>query len=752
MAEQLDLSLYVKRADDGAARMDLAIEGITCAACLDDIERGLARVPGVAHARLNLTTHRLAVSWDEQRLRPADIVAALKSIGYGAYPFEQRRVEAEEEARAAWLLKCLGVAAFASMNIMLLSVSVWSGNVSGITQETRDFFHWCSALIALPAAAYAGQPFFTSAMTAIRSGRLNMDVPSSLGVLLALGMSVYETLNHAEHAYFDSAVMLLLFLLAGRYLDQAMRRKTRAAAGNLAALKGEAAARLGVDEAGAETLTIVPVAALQAGDRVLVRPGERVPADALVLAGKSQLDESLITGETDRRAIEPGAQVYAGSVNFDGALTLRVTAAASGSLIDEVGRLLETAGEARTRYMRLADRAARLYAPVVHVTALLTCVGWLIVGATLHDALITAIAVLIITCPCALALAVPAVQVVASGALFRAGVYLNSPEAIEKLAEVDVAVFDKTGTLTLPEPRVVNAADIAPDLLAMAARLALSSHHPLAAAVARASGRAMPFAEAVETAGQGVEAMVDGEAARLGSAAFCGGDDEAGETAAGASSLWFAHAGRSARLLVRQTLRVDARAVIDDLRAQGLEIHILSGDRAGAVEPVARALGVDAWRGGLKPQEKIAAIEALKQQGRRVLMVGDGLNDAPALAAAHCSLSPITAVDMAQGQADAIFLGEKLAPVAQAVDIARRARALMRQNLWLAVVYNFIAVPLAIAGYVTPLVAAAAMSGSSVLVTLNALRLRAHAIKTPSETSAAPSDAATLTLAERTTR
>jgi Cu2+-exporting ATPase len=750
MAEQLDLSLYVKRAEDGAARMDLAIEGITCAACLDDIERGLARVPGVTHARLNLTTHRLAVSWDEQRLRPADIVAALKSIGYGAYPFEQRRVEAEEEARSAWLLKCLGVAAFASMNIMLLSVSVWSGNVSGITQETRDFFHWCSALIALPAAAYAGQPFFTSAMTAIRSGRLNMDVPISLGVLLALGMSVYETLNHAEHAYFDSAVMLLLFLLAGRYLDQAMRRKTRAAAGNLAALKGEAATRLGVDETGAETLTIVPVAALQSGDRVLVRPGERIPADALVMSGKSHLDESLITGETDRRAVEPGAGVYAGSVNFDGALTLQVTAAASGSLIDEVGRLLETAGEARTRYMRLADRAARLYAPVVHVTALLTCIGWLVAGAGLHDALITAIAVLIITCPCALALAVPAVQVVASGALFHAGVYLNSPEAIEKLAEVDVAVFDKTGTLTLPEPRVANAADIAPDLLANAARLALSSHHPLAAAVAREAGRVAPFAEAVEKAGQGVEAIIDGQLARLGAAAFCGCEDE-GEAAAGASSLWFSHAGRSTRLLVRQTLRVDARAVIDDLRAQGLAIHILSGDRPSAVEPVARALGVVDWRGGLKPQEKIAAIEALKQRGRRVLMVGDGLNDAPALAAAHCSLSPITAVDMAQGQADAVFLGEKLAPVAQAVDIARRARALMRQNLWLAVVYNFIAVPLAIAGFVTPLIAAAAMSGSSVLVTLNALRLRAHAIKTPSDAPAPRSGATDLALAERTT-
>jgi Cu2+-exporting ATPase len=748
MKESLDLSLFVQRADDGAARMDLAIEGITCAACLDDIERGLARVSGVRQARLNLTTHRLAVSWDDNRLKAADIVAALKSIGYGAYPFEQRRVEAEEDARTMWLLKCLGVAAFASMNIMLLSVSVWSGDVSGITQETRDFFHWCSALIALPAAAYAGQPFFQSALSALRARRLNMDVPISLGVVLALGMSVFETLNHAEHAYFDSAVMLLLFLLAGRYLDQAMRRKTRAAAGNLAALKGDVATRLGVDETGAETLTVIPVGALRSGDRVLVRPGERVPADAVVASGASHVDESLITGETERRPVESGANLYAGSVNFDGALTLEVTAAASGSLIDEVGRLLEKAGEARTRYMRLADRVARLYAPVVHVTALLTCVGWLMVGAGLHDSLITAIAVLIITCPCALALAVPAVQVVASGALFRAGVYLNSAEAIEKLAEVDCAVFDKTGTLTLPEPRVANAAEIEPGLLALAGRLALSSHHPLAMAVAREAGRQGPLPQAAEKAGQGVEALVDGEWARLGGAAFCGCETPQDEIGA-ASALWFSYRGRAVRLLVRQTLRADARAVIDDLRAKGLQILILSGDRPAAVAPVAQTLGVADWSGGLKPQEKIAAIEALKAQGRRVLMVGDGLNDAPALAAAHCSLSPITAVDMAQSQADAVFLGEKLAPVAQAVDIARKAQALMRENLGLAVIYNVIAVPLAIAGWVTPLIAAAAMSGSSVLVTLNALRLRAHTIDTPVGNDGAEAKSS-LALVERT--
>ena len=384
-------------------------------------------------------------------------------------------------------------------------------------QETRDFFHWLSALIALPAGAYAGQPFFQSAWRAIRTRQLNMDVPISLGVIVALGMSLVETASHAQHAYFDSATMLLFFLLCGRALDHAMRRKTRAVAGNLAALKAEFAHRFD----GAE-LVRVPAAALKAGDRLLVRPGDRVPADGIVLSGTSEIDESLVTGETARRAVAAGAAIHAGAVNFSGALTMRVTAAGSGTLLDEVERLLEKAVTAKSAYVRLADRAARLYAPVVHATAALTVVGWLAAGASVHDAIVTAIAVLIITCPCALALAIPTVQVVASGALFRSGVILNSGDAIERLAEVDTVVFDKTGTLTLPEPRVANAASVGPELMELAARLALSSRHPLAIAVAREARERVPFEGAVEEPGQGVRALIDGCEARLGSAAFCG--------------------------------------------------------------------------------------------------------------------------------------------------------------------------------------------------------------------------------------
>jgi Cu2+-exporting ATPase len=714
MTGTLDLSLYARPLENGTLGMELAVEGIACGACIGRIEHAVKSVPGVTEARLNFTNRRLRVAWSPALAEPAAILRALEKGGYHGHPFLPLRAEQQEAAEARRLTRCLAVAGFAAMNIMLLSVSVWSGNVTDITPETRDFFHWASALIALPATAYAGRPFLASAWRALRARSLNMDVPISLGVSLALGMSLVETANHAEHAYFDSAVMLLFFLLIGRALDHAMRRKTRAVAGNLAALKAETAHRFDNDE-----LVNVPAAALKAGDRVLVKPGERVPADGMVLGGKSELDESLITGETAHRKVAPGATVYAGSMNYFGVLTLKVTAAGGAGLIDEIEKLLEKAAGAKSRAMRLADRASRLYAPVVHLTAALTLAGWLIAGASPHDAVITAIAVLIITCPCALALAIPAVQVVASGTLFRASVILNAGDAIERLAEADTIVFDKTGTLTLPEPRLANAAAFDRELLQTAARLALSSRHPLAVALSREAVTRAPFEHAVEEPGQGVRARIDGREARLGNAQFC---DVIAADVPGVSTICFRHGDRFAVFTITQKLRVDAIDVAGSLRERGFDLHILSGDHAGAVAPVARALGIEHWRGGLKPADKIACLEKLKAGGRRVLMVGDGLNDAPSLAAAHVSLSPISAADITQAQADAVFLGERLAPVLDAVDIARRARTLMTENLWLAAIYNAIAVPVAIAGAVTPLIAAAAMSGSSLLVTLNALR------------------------------
>src|SRR3984885_5052762 len=724
MAETLDLSLFVEPGDAGASHMTLAVEGVSCAGCIRKIENGLNTLPGIIEARINFTQRRLAVDWRNDEIDAAKIIAAIETIGYHAHPFAPERADADESAQARWLMKCLAVAGFAAMNVMLLSVSVWTGNVSDMTQETRDLFHWLSALIALPAAAYAGQPFFQSAFRALRARHVNMDVPITIGVTLALGLSLYETAIHATHAYFDSAIMLLFFLLVGRTLDLAMRRKTRLFAGNLASIKAEFAHRL---DANGE-LVRVPAAALFPGDRVLVRAGERVPADGTIINGTSEIDESLVTGETLYRPAQAGATIYAGSINVSGALTVRVTAVGAGTLVEEVERLLDKATQARSQTVQLADRAARLYAPVVHTAAALTAAGWLIAGAGLHDSIVIAIAVLIITCPCAIALAIPAVQVVAAGALFRSGVILNGGSAIERLAEADTIVFDKTGTLTLPEPRADERTAIAPELLEKAARLALSSHHPLATALARLARVRSPYAGAIEEPGRGVRAVIDGTEARLGSASFCGiaANDAAAQASRGgdASFISFTHGGVIASIPIRQTLRPDAVAVIAALRKRRLKLIILSGDRPDAVAPVARELGITDWQGGLKPAEKIARIEELKAQGHRVLMVGDGLNDAPSLAAAHVSMSPITAAHLTQAHADALFLGDQLKPVLQAVTISQRARRLMKENLGLAVVYNLFAVPLAIAGLVTPLIAAAAMSGSSLLVTVNALRAR----------------------------
>ena len=725
MQSTIDFSHYLKRAGSDLLHLDLAVEGINCAGCMAKIERNLSKIPDVTSARVNLTDRRLALEWKEGAVDPALFVDRLAELGYRAYPFEPAGAETREAERASALLRRLGVAAFAAMNVMMLSVPVWSGNVSDMLPEQRDFFHWLSALIVLPAAAYSAQPFFSSAYAALRARGVNMDVPISIGITLALAMSLFETATRADHAYFDAAIMLIAFLLAGRYLDQNMRRRTRAFAGNLAALKAETATKFINDD----EIRKVPVAAIRPGDIVLLRPGERSAVDGSVVSGRSEIDQSLITGETLPATAVAGSAVYAGTLVRSGALRVRVSAASEGTLLSEISRLLENAVQSRSRYLRLAERASRLYAPVVHATALLTMIGWMVAGATLHDSIVTAIAVLIITCPCALGLAIPAVQTVASGALFSSGVLLNSGDAIERMAKVDRVIFDKTGTLTLPELDVANAAAIPVDVFALAGRVALSSRHPVAAAVARAAGAKAPLPGIEEEPGQGVHGVIDGIEVKLGRASWCGGDRIASEILSRdpeASVVAFRHGEICHVFAVRQRIRPDAARVIAELNGMGLAVEILSGDREPAVRAAAAMLGVHQWRAEMTPVDKIARIDELARHGHKVLMVGDGLNDAPALAAAHASMSPVTATHMSQAVADAVFLGERLAPVETAIVVSRKALRLMRQNLWLAVVYNGLAVPIAIAGLVTPLIAAAAMSGSSLLVMLNALRARQH--------------------------
>ncbi|WP_346914693.1 cation-translocating P-type ATPase [uncultured Roseibium sp.] len=720
-----DWDAFVTPAEDGAVHMDLAVEGITCAACMGEIERGLSRLPGIRKARVNLTNQRLAVDWVREETGADDIVAALSRLGYKAHPFDPASQRERLDRHGRELLRALAVAGFAGMNIMLLSVSVWAGNVTDITPETRDFFHWISALIALPTVAYSGRPFFRSAISALKAGRMNMDVPIVIGVLLAVILSVVQTMQHQHEVYFESAVMLLFFLLVGRYLDHNMRGKTRSFAENIAALKAEVAARIGADGSVRE----IPLSKVQPNDLVLVTAGERVPVDGVVEEGVSEIDQSLVTGESILMPVRKGADVYAGTLNGDGTLKVRVRAASGATLLDEVNRLLEAAAQAKSTYVRIADRAARLYAPLVHGAAALTFIGWWLAGFGWQPSLVIAISVLIITCPCALGLAVPAVQVVASGQLFRSGVLLNAGDAIERLADADTIVFDKTGTLTSAEPRLLEAGSMEDDLLHLAGRLALSSRHPLSLALVQASGALVPFDHVTETAGAGVETSVGGEPLRLGSPAFCGVEDAEVHKVLtqhpGVSLLAVRWGSEPARLLpISQKLRPDAVETVADLKAQGYLLEILSGDRQDAVREAAEELGIEHWQAEVRPGDKIARLDELKAAGRKVLMVGDGLNDAPALAGAYVSLSPVTAVHLSQTAADAVFLGDRLAPVANTLRISKKARRAIEQNLWISALYNVIAVPVAVAGFVTPLMAAVAMSASSIAVTANALRLR----------------------------
>jgi Cu2+-exporting ATPase len=720
-ADAQDLSHFVRRPAEGVAAMDLVVDGVYCGACIVTIEKGLAREAGVRSARVNLASRRVTVEWDEGALDPPVILERLEALGYPAYPFAPEAVESVEIRTEKRLLRCLGVAAFGAMNVMLLSVSLWAGADRDPTAPTRDLFHWLSALVALPTAAYAGQPFFESAARALTARSVNMDVPISLAVILALGMSMLQTVSHERVAYFDSALMLLMFLLVGRTLDQRMRRRTRDFALNLSAIRADKALKLFDGGEARET----PIAAVEPGDLVLVRAGERIAVDGLVEHGRSEVDQSLVTGETAPVPVAPGAAVYAGTVNLGAALRVRVKSAASGTFLDEVNGLLARAVEQRSSYVRLADRAAKLYVPLVHAAALATFIGWLLLGAGWQQALLVAIAVLIITCPCALGLAVPAVQAVAAGSLFRRGLILHSGEALERLAEADAVVFDKTGTLTQPRPALANAAEIAPDVLLLAGALALASRHPLAKAIVEASGATEPIA-GEEFTGEGVGAAWRNGRVKLGSVAWCAAEAEAAPVAAAwpdASLIALRTPERAVVFAIRQVLRPDAAAVVAEI-ARERQVEILSGDREPAVALVARELGVRRYQAGLKPAGKIARLKALESEGRRPLMVGDGLNDAPALAAAHVSISPVSAAHVAQAQADALFLGERLAPVADALRIAATARRLMVENLWLSAIYNAIAVPVAVLGFASPLIAAIAMSGSSIAVTLNALRAR----------------------------
>jgi len=706
-----DLARHSRTADNVSWELNLAVDGLQCGACVWLIESVLGRDPSVTAARVNMTTRQLRLAWTGAAENGGALVGRIESLGYRLVPFDPACLAAAQDRTGRDLLRALAVAGFAAANVMLPAIAIWIGLVSDMGPATRALLHWVSAAIALPAIIFAVRPFWRSAWGALRQGRTNMDVPIAVGVTLVTGMSLVQTINHAEHAYFDSAVALLFFLLIGRVLDHYARAHARAAAEQLIALQQSDVGVLEPDG----TLVRRDSASVAAGSRILVAPGERIGVDGTIELGDGLLDTALVTGESLPVAAVPGSRVFAGTLNLGGPITVRAAATGGATLLAECVRLMDAAEARRSRFVRFADRVARRYAPVVHLAAALTFLWWWgIQGMALADALLIAAAVLIITCPCALALAVPAVQVIGTGRLFRRGVLVKSPTALERLAEIDTVVFDKTGTLTDPALHLVSTH--APGTLRLAASLAVASRHPLARALAAAAGPVVPAGDVRETVGAGLEHC----AIRLGSAAFAG----AAATAT-TPALYLARPGFAVeRFDFAECLRPEAAATIAALAALGLEVRLLSGDREPAVASAAAGAGIAHWRAGCSPVDKVAAIQALQAAGRRVLMVGDGLNDGPCLAAAHVSISPSTAAEISQNAADVVFQGISLAAVADTIRTARRMRALCRQNIALSLGYNLLMVPVAIAGLVTPWLAALAMSTSSLLVIGNSFRLR----------------------------
>ncbi|RLQ87145.1 heavy metal translocating P-type ATPase [Notoacmeibacter ruber] len=721
-AQRLEEWLHaVRQESDGAGRLVLSVPEMHCGACISTLEKGLAGLAGVRSVRANLTLRRLIVVLDRAAFDTLDVIEdKVKRLGYDAFPVDLGDLDAERDRQEARkLLVALAVAGFATANIMLLSVSVWSGAQA----TTGTLFHLVSLLIAVPAVAFAGRPFFASALSAVRAGRVNMDVPIALALILSLGMSIARTVVGEGHIYFDAAVMLTFFLLIGRYLDQRMRERARSAVISLTRMAPKGARLVQPDG----QMEWVPADELRPGDMVRLTTGERLAVDATVLSGQGTIDRSLVTGESEPVSAGPGTRLEAGVLALSAPLDLRVEKTANESFLSEIATMMEAAERGRGDTATLTDRLAGLYAPIVHALAALTFVGWMVWSFDIWTSLDAAVAVLIVTCPCALGLAVPVVHVIAAARLFESGILMRNGDALERLAEADHVVFDKTGTLTTGQPKVVSSDLKTAREMDAASTLARYSSHPAAQAVAAfLVGRTAPVAEDIhEEAAAGIEARFGERRARLGRADWVQEIAAAStEDANRGDGLSFAFQNEPIRRIeLEESLRPQAAATVDRLRESGFETEILSGDGPVTVAAVARRLGLSKWTAQCRPAGKLARLDELKEKGTKVLMVGDGLNDAPSLAGAHVSFAPGSACDVGRLSADFVFTRPGLEAVSQAYSIAREGRRLVRQNLTLAIGYNICAVPLAVSGVVTPLIAALLMSGSSILVVSNALRL-----------------------------
>ena len=716
---------FVRTEAENIREAALILENIVCAACIWLNERHIAALPGVLSVEINYATRRARVRWDNSRIQLSAILKAVSDIGYIAHPFDPGRSDDIHRRERNTAIKRLAIAGLGMMQVMMYALPAYTA--TDMTDEIRRLLSWASLILTIPVVLYSAWPFFLGAWRDLKRRALGMDVPVALGVGTAFVASVYSTFSGVGEVYYDSVTMFIFLLLTGRFLEMNARRRAGAAVEELVKLIPAATTRLPNWPARDEEQ--VPVARLAVGDHVLVRPGETLPADGVVVEGDSAVSEAMLTGESLPVSKSRDARVVGGSLNQASPLVVRVDKLGADTRLASIVRLLDRAQSEKPRIAQLADRAAAWFVSLLLVITALVGLAWYAVDPS--RVLWIVVSILVVTCPCALGLATPAALTTGTGRLTRLGLLTTRGHALEALARATDLVLDKTGTLTLGRlsvRRVVPASGRSADEVgALAAALEAGSEHPIARAIREANGSVLGAADIRNTPGRGVEGTVDGRTYRLGTprfAAACETPPAPPGSSAGETWVALAEDGELiAWFALADTPRPDAAAALAALQKQGLRLHLVSGDAEGAVKAVAQQLGIDDWHAGALPEDKLAYVKALQDQGRIVAMVGDGINDAPVLAGAQVSIAMGEGADVAQAAADMVMLGSRLATLSEGVALARKTQQIIRQNLGWALGYNLIAIPAAALGYVTPWIAGIGMSASSLLVVLNALRL-----------------------------
>lgn len=745
IAEKINIAEFVN-VENGVNSIYLAIDGLHCAACVWLIETILQKQEGVLLARVNLSKKYLWLKWRGPREKGNDLINLIHEIGYKLFPFDEKILREEEKKYNNELLKCLAVAGFGAGNVMLYSFILWFSDINNIGAATIDFMHFFSALIALPVIIYAARPFFASAFRALKARAMNMDLAIAVAIFLACVVSLLESFRGAKHVYFDSAVMLVFFLLIGRYLDFKARKKAFAIATEFSLLAANYARQV-LEDGG---IKIIASKNITQGMILLVVAGDKIPADSQVIEGESEIDTAIISGETLPRLANIGSELFAGTINLSAPLKIQVIKNPQNSLLKAIVDIVKEVEAQKNKYIRLADKLSRYYAPVVHLLALITFSLWyFFLGGGAENALLNATAVLIITCPCALALAVPIVQTITISSLIKKGILTKSGEALEKINEIDVIIFDKTGTLTLGNPALIAVNGINKNLTQeeesfyrkLAASMAQMSKHPLSQALFNAWEKEKFTLQVQENQGFGLITNFEGSEVKLGRKEFCGIKESSSQEISFAKTNNFSNAANQALqnsstmqcflkhqnneiiFSFQDQLKSDAAATISQLHKSGKKLILLSGDNEATVRQTAAHLNISEFYAQQTPVTKVELLKRLKQSGHNIMMIGDGLNDAPSLAFADISISFAKAADITQTIADIVIRGNKLEPLLTTINLAGKSIKLIKQNLLLALAYNLIAVPFAMAGSVTPLIAAIAMSSSSILVLLNSLRI-----------------------------